>query len=229
MTTKPHHDIRSLATDARRVLDAAQADVGDKSFAKYVDKPSLAALLHDVEALEAGVGGRAARHHGQVAAGAHTAQIRANIAGVVEHAREQAHLAFPSDTAMQHAFGVGARLVLSSTNAMADVADGLLASAAAHASEAKKVGLDAHGVHDLEAMLHALHGADLAHVHAETARHTTATTLDSLAHKVSAEVAWIRRAAHFAFAADQTRLDRYAHTLPRHAITPRATTTTPAH
>ena len=226
MTTKPHDDVASIAIDARRVHDAA-ANQKNKEFEQRLQKHELAKFLADITALEGGDGARTTTLHAKVAAGVHVAEIRAGIFEVARNAREDAVLAFPKDHAMQHAFGVGVHASPSSTREIRELAEALLAAAAAHPKEAAKVGLDHHGVHDLETKLHALDGADLAHVHAATSRHTNSTHVDSLAHAVSAEAARIRRIAHRVFRDQPDALAPFARTLPRHAIAPRTHVTAP--
>jgi hypothetical protein len=109
----------------------------------------------------------------------------------------------------------------------------LLASAAEDPAAAAKAGLDKHAVHDLENLLHALEGADNAHVVAKAQRHDAATHTDSLAHVVSSEAAHIRFVARRFFHADAAHVEKYHSTLPRHAVAHRSrlapeTTTKPA-
>ncbi|HEY1960247.1 MAG TPA: hypothetical protein VGH28_31775 [Polyangiaceae bacterium] len=227
MTTKPHDDVASIALDARRVHDAAVVHQKNKEFSKRLAPHELAKMLADIVALEHGDGARTTTLHERVAAGVHVAEIRAGVLGVARDVKEDAVLAFPKDAAMQHAFGVGVHASPSSTREIRELAESLLAAAAAHPKEGAKIGLDYHGVHDLETMVHALDGADLAHVHAATSRHTNATHVDSLAHVVSAEASRIRRIAHRVLRDEPDALAAFARTLPRHAIAPRTHVTAP--
>lgn len=221
MTTRPKNDPASIALDARRVLDAAREDEADASFRKRVSKHELDGFAANIAALEAADGARTTTLHAQVAAGAHAAKARASLLGFLHDVRDDAKLSFPSDAALLHAFGVGASVAASSSMEVRHLAEEVLATAAAHPKEAAAIGLDTKGVHHLEDLVHALDGADLAHVHTATGRHVSTTTSDSLAHVVSAEAAHVRLAARRVFRADEARLARYARTLPRHAIVAR--------
>ncbi len=221
MATAPHHDSASIAIDARRILDAGRAALHDAEFKKRVTKHELDGFEADIAKLEGGAGSRSTTLHAQVAAGVHAATARAALIVFFADARDDAKLAFPADKAMQHAFGVGVSPSPGSTTEVRHEAEVLLASAAAHKAEAKEVGLDAHGVHHLEDLVHALDGADLAHVHAATNRHTNATSTNSLAHAVSAEAAHVRLVARRVYRKEPDKLAPFARTLPRKAVTPR--------
>src|SRR5437660_1257305 len=103
MTTKPNHDAQSIATDAKRILSAARADVSDKRFAKYVTKHELDVFAANVAALESGEGARSVALHAQVAAGEHAAKGRAPIVRLLRDVRDDAKLRFPQELALQHA------------------------------------------------------------------------------------------------------------------------------
>jgi hypothetical protein len=221
------HDAQSIATDAQRVLAAAQADLSDKRFAKYVKKHELDVFAANIAGLTAGEGARSIKLHAQVAAGVHAAEVRAPIVRLLSDVREEAKLRFPKDVALQHAFGVGTKVNEASTSSVTHAAHQLLAAHEAHPKEAATVGVDAKVVHHLEDVLHALDGADLAHVQAASDRHDASTTTDSLAHLVTSETAHLRLVAHHVFKDDAAKLDRYARTLPRHEVKPRAKVATP--
>jgi hypothetical protein len=227
MTTAPHHDVASICLDARRVLDAGRTALHDADFKKRVSKHELDVFQANIEKLEAGSGARSTSLHSQVAAGVHAATARAALIAFFADVRDDAKLAFPSDKAMQHAFGVGVSPSPGSTSEVRHEADVLLASAAAHKAEAKEVGLDTSGVHHLEDLVHALDGADLAHVHATTSRHSNTTATDSQAHLVSAEAAHLRLVARRVYRGQDGKLTPFARTLPRRAITPRQGDTPP--
>jgi hypothetical protein len=222
MTTKPSSDIRSICLDARRILDAAREDLSNDEFKRRITATELDELAANVTSLEAGEGLRSTTLHTKVSAGVHAAKARAAILHLLADVRDDAKILFRDNEGMRHLFGVGAMISGASTREVRHIADTLLAAAASHPDEAAKVGLDANGVHALEDMVHALDGADLAHVHATTARHGNTVHVDSLAHAVSSEVAHLRLIARRVFRRDETRLGRYARTLPRHAVTPRA-------
>ena len=228
MSTKPTHDTESIVLDGRRIHDAALAAAKtNHAFSRRLQPHELAAFDANLRALEAGAGARTATLADKVAAGVHVAEARASVMSFARDVAEDAHIEFPNDATLQHAFGVGLSTSPASTSEVRDRGDSLLAAAAAHPKEAAKLGLDHHGVHDLEAMLHALEGADLAHVHAATKRHTLTTHTDSLAHVVSSETARLRRIARRVLKSDADALAAFAHTLPRHAITPRTHVTAP--
>lgn len=222
MSTKPTNDVASIALDARRVLEAAREDAHDAEFRKRIGRHELDAFAQDLDALEAGDGARTTRLHAKVAAGAHVAEARASILHVASDVRDDVKLSFPEDAALQHAFGVGLSASASSTAEMRHLGHTLLDAASAHPEAAAKVGLDAHGVRDLEQLLEALDGADHAHVLATTARHDNSTATDSLAHKVAHEAAHLRLVARRVFKRDPSKLDRYKCTLPRRAVVHRA-------
>jgi hypothetical protein len=231
MTTKPHHDVRSIAIDARRVLDAARSDLADKAFKKYATKSELDGLEANIVGLESGDGARSARLHAQVEAGVHTATARSALYSQLIDLRDDAKIHFADDLALQHAFGVGARFSAASTAEVRHMADVMIEAVHAHPKQAATLGFDAKGLHKLEDLIHAVDGADLAHVHAVTARHTTTTSTDSLAHLVSAEVAHLRLIARRVFRGNEDALSRYDRTLPRREVVPRtkpAAPTTPA-
>jgi hypothetical protein len=73
----------------------------------------------------------------------------------------------------------------------------------------------------------ALEGADQAHVEAGTTRHSDALTTAVLMHDVRAETARIRLTALRLYHGDQAKLDAFAPTLPRYAITPKVPVLTP--
>ncbi len=227
MPTKPKHDYRSIAVDARHIHDAALEDLRDPQFKKRVSKHDCDTLSTSINALELAEGGTSSTLHVQVEAGVHAAQARAAVISFLRDVRDDARLAFPGNEALLHAFGVGANPQTSSTASTRHAADALLAAAHAHPTEAAKVGLDKAGVRQLEDVVHALDGADLAHVHTQTARHENSAHTDSLAHAVSAQVAHIRVAARRVFRDDATRLARYETTLPRHEVIPRHPKVTP--
>ncbi len=122
---------------------------------------------------------------------------------------------------MLGAFAVGMAVSWDSTAQVKEILHVLLEGAHDHPAEAKKLGLDAHGVHDVEHMLTSLDGLDLAHLAAATARHTNSTTTDSLAHAVTHESAHLRLIARRVWKSDEAKLARYKSTLPRHEVKPR--------
>ena len=227
MTTKPTHNAQSIATDARRVLAVAQDDASDKAFAKYLTKHELDGFASNIAALEAGTGARSVALHTQVEAGVHAAKARAPLVQRLFDAREDAKLRFPGNVPLQHAFGVGAKIHAISTPSVSLGAHQLLAAIEAHPKEAATIGLDAKAVHVLEDMLHALEGADEAHVQATNDRHDSTTSTESLMHLVASETAHLRSIAHRVFHDDPAKLARYDRTLPRHAVTPRAKVAVP--
>jgi hypothetical protein len=222
MSTKPTHSAGEIAADARHVLASAKEDVHDKEFSKRIAKGELASFEHEIESLEGGAGARSPRLHAKVAAGAHVALARSQVHDVIENIREDAKVFFPKNDDILGAFGVGMNVSWDSTPQVKEAIQSLLESAHDHAAEAKKVGLDAHGVHDLEHMKEALDGLDLAQVHASTARHTNTTATESLAHAVAHEAAHLRLVARRVFRSDEAKLARYKSTLPRHEVKPRA-------
>ncbi|MFI5301226.1 MAG: hypothetical protein ACHREM_24340 [Polyangiales bacterium] len=228
MTTKPHSDIRSIAVDARRILDAARADLANASFKKYVSKSELDGFEANIVGLESGDGARTARLHSQVEAGVHAAQARAAVITLLSNIRDDVKIHFPDDHVLHRAFGVGARCSGASTAEVRHLADVIVESVHEHPKAAGAVGLDIKGLHKFEDLIHALDGADLAHVHAVTSRHQATTGTDSLAHLVSAEVAHLRLVARRVFRADEEKLARYDRTLPRHAVVPRSKAAAPS-
>jgi hypothetical protein len=218
MTTKPNHDAGAVAEDARNVLSAIRGDLHEKEIAKRLTKHELDGFEQDIAALEAGLGARSTRLHAQVEAGVHVAEARAGILHLGKAIREDIAIAFPTNPALQHAFGVGAHVSPDSTASVKTFALSLLSSAHAHHAEAAKVGLDTHAVHDLEHMIHALDGVHDAHVAAAMNRHDDATATDSLLHKVMHEAAHLRLVARRAFIDDETKRSHYASKLPRHAV-----------
>jgi hypothetical protein len=222
MTTRPKHDVASIATDASRVHDVALDDLDQKAFAARIDKHELAVLAANIAKLKLGAAAQTTKLTAQVAAGAHTAQIRAALAEVCRDVRDTAQLdlAAEDDAArsLQHAFGLGVTLNETSTSSVEHFGHLLLAAAQQHPTAAHRVHLDKQGMHHLSDLLHALEGADTAHVKTQAQRHTATTALDSLAHLVSAEAAHIRFVAKRVFRTDPDRLTRYASTLPRHQV-----------
>jgi hypothetical protein len=224
MRTLQAHDAASIALDARRVLDASRAALHDPPFKARVTKHELDVFQANIEKVDAGDGARGTTLHAQVAAGAHTAVARAALITVFGDVRDDAKLAFPKDKPMQHAFGVGAHYSAASTSEVRHVAESLVAAAGQHKAEAKEIGLDTAAVHHLEDLMDALDGADIAHVHTVTNRHTNSTATDSQVHVVSAETAHLRLVAHRVYRNDEAKLAPFASTLPRRAVTPRTPT-----
>ncbi len=222
MTTKPTHDTTSIAQDAIRLVETAREDLTNKAFAKFVSKRELDVLLANAEALARGVGGRTDVLAAQIGAGSHAADVRASLAEACRAIHAEADLVFEKSEPLRRAFGYGIALDESSTASVEHFAHALLASADAHHKEAAEVHLDKHGVHHLEDLLHALVGADVAHVKAKSKRHDHATELDSLAHLVTAGASHVRYVARRVLRHDEKALARYASTLPRHAIKPRS-------
>lgn len=218
MTARPHHDAASILTDGRRLLALAREDVAQADFAARLGAHELDDFASALDALERGDGARSATLHAKVAAGVQAAHARAALLAVLLDVRDDAKIRFGSDAQLQHAFGVGATPNAASTSQVRRLADEVLAAAAAHPSEASQLGLDEHGLHALEDLVHALDGADVAHQAAASNRHTNATALDSLAHRVAAEAAHLRLVARRVFRSDKPRRDRYAPTLPRHEV-----------
>jgi hypothetical protein len=227
MSTRPKNDSASTALDARRVLVLAREDSKNKQFSARVSKHELDVLDTKIAALESGAGARTARLTAQVAAGVQAAEARAAIVDVLQDVRDDAKIAFPDDHVLQHAFGVGTHPSSGSTSSVSHAAHQILAAVVEHPKEAAKIGLDAKGVHHLEELVHALEGSDVAHAKAQNARHDNTTATDALTHDVAASVAHIRLIARRVFRDDQAHLDRYATTLPRHAVVPRAEKATP--
>lgn len=221
MPTRPKNDRRSIAIDARRVLDAAREDLNDTLLRKRVSKHECDVFEANIVALEQHEAGSTTSLQEHVEAGVHAAHARAATVVFLRDTRDDARITFPNDPALQHAFGFGATPDAGSTAAVRHTADTILAAAHAHPTEAAKIGLDRNGIHHLEDLIHALDGADLAHVHTASARHTNTVHTDSLAHLVAAEAAHIRLAARRVFRDDPTRLVRYDRTLPRHEVVPR--------
>lgn len=222
MSTRPKHDAAAIATDAKRVLAAAREDVADKDFAKRITKSELDGFEANIVKLESGEGARSTTLHAQVSAGAHVAAARGALFHKIEDVRDDVKIDFPSDKALQHAFGVGAIVHPGTTSSVLHAAHDILAAVEAHPKEAAKIGLDGKGLHHFEDLVHAVDGSELAHVKAATARHDNTTATDSLAHAVAAEAAHVRLVARRVFRTDDKRLHRYDSTLPRHVITPRA-------
>lgn len=221
MSTRPKNDPANIAKDARQVLHAAQEDAHHKEFSARVSKHELNAFAHDIEALESGNAARTTRLHAKVAAGVHVAEVRANILHVASDVRDDVKIHFPGEDALAHQFGVGFQESGGSTTEVRELAHTLIDAAHARPDVAKKVGLDAHGIHDLEHMIAAIDAAEHAHVLATTRRHDASTATDSLAHKVQHEAAHLRLIARRVFKTDASKLDRYKSTLPRHEVTPR--------
>ena len=222
MSTKPVHSVADIAADARHVIAMAKEDVSDKEFGKRVAKGELAAFEHQIEQLETNAGARSPRLHAKVAAGAHVAVARAQAHEVVENVREDAKVFFGKNDDVLGAFAVGMNVSWDSTAQVKEILHVLLEGARDYPTEAKKLGLDTHGVHDVEHMLTALDGLDLAQLAATTARHTNSTATDSLAHAVAHESAHLRLIARRVFKHDDAKLARYKSTLPRHEVKPRA-------
>lgn len=222
MSTSRHHDTASIALDARRVYEAAKEDARDKEFQKRLAPHELEQFAKDIDALEAGDAARTSKLTAKVAAGVHVAEARAAIMHVASDVRDDVKIAFPSDAALQHAFGVGMHASPGSTTEVKALALALLEAAHDHPADAKKVGLDSHGVHDLEHLVHALEGADHAHVQAATNRHATTTATDSVAQAVIREAAHLRLIARRVYKHDDAKLARYKSTLPRHEVKHRA-------
>lgn len=227
MTTKPHHTYEAIATDAERLAAAAEADLGDKTFAKHVDAHELAHLRADAGRLKGGAASSTTKLHEQVGAGVHVAKACAALAETCRSIRDAAELEWLADAKTQdetkaRKFGYGRVLDASSVASVEGFAHALLASAAEDPKDAAKVHLDGKGVHHVEDMLHALVGADVTHAATKANRHDASTALDSLAHAVLAESAHVRFVARRVFRGDETKLSHYASTLPRHAVKPRS-------
>jgi len=221
MPTKPKNDYRSIAIDARHALGSAREDISDVHFRKHISKRECDQLDANIVALEQSESAATTSLQLQVEAGVHAANARAGAISFLRDTRDDARIAFPNDPALQRAFGFGATPNIGSTSEVRHALDTILAAAHAHPTEAAKIGLDRAGIHLLEDLIHALDGADLAHVHTASARHTNSAHTDSLAHLVAAEAAHIRLAARRVFRNDATRLARYDRTLPRHEVVPR--------
>ncbi len=221
MTTQAKHDTASIALDARRVLEAVRQDAHHKEFSARLTKHEADAFERDIDALEAGDASRTTRHHAQVAAAVHVAEARASIIHLASDIRDDIKIHFSGNTELHHEFSVGMNVSGGSTSEVRALAHVLLDAAHAHPAEAKKVGLDTHGVHDLERLIHALDGADHAHISAATNRHDSTITTLALQHAVLKEAAHLRLIARRVFKDDPKQLARYESTLPRHAITPR--------
>ena len=222
MSTKPKHDTSSIIQDAEHVLAAAKEDEAQKEFRARITKHDLDLFEANLDALKSALGGRSHAALMRVKAGVHAAEARAALVDRLHDVRDDAKLAFPDDVELQHAFGAGAMLRGDSTREVEDLAHAILAAAHANPEAAKKLHLDGHGIHVLEDLLHALEGAELAHVRAASNRHEASTTADSLAHLVAATAAHVRLAARRVFRHDEAKLARYAPTLPRHEVKPRA-------
>lgn len=225
MTTKPHHDHASIATDAAHVVAQARRD--EKALAKYLGKHELDELASNIERLRADEGGQSAKLHAQVSAGVHAAEARAPIVAMLRDVRDDAVLLL-TDDAHKRAFGFGRKVNAASSEDVRSAAHEVLAAAEAHPKEAAAIHLDHKALHHLEDMLHALDGADAAHVESMHERHAGTASFDSLAHKVSAEVAHVRRIAQRVFRGDESKLAAYASTLPRHKVKPRQPKPAPA-
>lgn len=227
MTTRPHHTYEAIATDAERLAAAAEADLGDKQFAKHVDAHELAQLRADANKLKAGAASSTTKLQEQVGAGAHVAKACAALAETCRSIRDAAALEWlaepkSKDESKARKFGYGQVLDASSLASVEGFAHALLASAEADPKDGAKVHLDAKGIHHVEDMLHALVGADVMHAKAKANRHDASTALDSLAHAVLAETAHVRFVARRVFRGDETKLAHYASTLPRHTVKPRS-------
>lgn len=218
MPTKPIHDIQSIIMDAERVLACAEQDQSDKAFASRAGHRELVQFANQIATLKESAGDTTLALHAQVEAGEHAASIRAPIAILLRDVRDDAKLAFAGKDALLRAFGVGASFNAASTSSIEAAGHALLRAQQEHPAEAAKIHFDTKTVHHLEDMLHALERADIAHVAAMNERHGRTTAIESLANAVAAKTAHIRLAAKRAFRADAARLDRYASTLPRHAV-----------
>jgi hypothetical protein len=221
MPTRPAHSVSAIALDSRRVLDALQNDAHDPEIKKRIGAREIATFAANLAALEAGESAKSTTLHLQVASGAHAGEIRARVLAFLANVRDDVKIFCPNDSETQHAFGVGAHPSPDSTSQVRHVAMDVLSAAHASPAHAKLVGLDAHGLHTLEDLIHSLDGADLAHVHTATGRHTNKTQTDSLAHLVSAETAHVRLVVSRVYRDDAAKLAPYARTLPRHEVTPR--------
>lgn len=221
MPTRPKNDPRSIAIDARRVLGAARTDLSNAKFVARITRHELDGFEVNIVALEHGEGARSETLHSKVSAGSHVATARGALLTFLHDVRDDAKLSFPADTALLHAFGVGAQPSPGSTAQVRSLADDVHEAAVKHPAEAAAVGLGDEGLHHLEDLIHAVDGTDLAHVQAATGRHTNSTHTDSLAHLVAAEAAHIRLAARRVFRDDEARRAPYARTLPRHEVVSR--------
>jgi hypothetical protein len=63
MPTRPKNDARSIATDARRVLDAARGALKDDAFKARASKREIDAFEVNIAGLEAGDGARTCSLH----------------------------------------------------------------------------------------------------------------------------------------------------------------------
>src|SRR5690349_4130270 len=104
MPTEPRNDARSIAADARRVLDLAREDLANADFKARISKHELDAFEVMIAQLEAGDGARSSTLHSKVAAGVHVAEARAALFSFLADVRDDAKLHF-ADKNLQRAFG----------------------------------------------------------------------------------------------------------------------------
>jgi hypothetical protein len=228
MTTKPMRTYATIATDARRVHDAALSDQKVAAFRKRVSARELGELLANLEALENESGATTSLLHAQVASGVHEAKARAALALTLSDVRDDAKLAFRGNAPLQAAFGVGATIAGDSSRGLRHLAETVLATASKYPTEAARIGLDKPGLRHLGELVDALDGAGLEHARVRTDRHDAATSASALAHTVAAEVAHVRLAARRVFRGNEAKLAAYASIAPRHTPTPRAKAKAPA-
>ena len=227
MPTRPKNDPTSIATDGRHVHQLSNEDAADPNFKKRISAHERTVFGANIDLLAQSDADSKIFLHAQVEAGVHVAHARSRVVAMLKDIRDDAKLGLTDNAEIQHAFGLGANLHPTSTPQVRHLATEALRAAHKHPDAAAKVGLDTHGIHLLEDLIHALDGAELAHAHAISERHSNTVHLDSLAHLVSAEAAHIRLAARRVFREDPVRLARYDRTLPRHAVEHRTTEPTP--
>jgi hypothetical protein len=223
MTTKPTHDYESISRDALHLAAVAEEDVHDKAFAEHVDKHEIDVFAANARKLKAGAAAQTNKLHEQVGAGVHVAVALAALATATRAIRNRAELLYLTndesrDETAAKSFGWGHTLDATSMSSVESLALAQIDAAKADPKKGAKVHLDTKGIHHLEAMLSAVEGTDIAHTKTRTNRHDATTAVQSLAHLVIAEASHLRFVAHRVYAGDESKLARYASTLPRHEV-----------
>jgi len=213
---RPHFTTATIVLEGNRIALAVEKDLPD--FKTRLASHELEAFKANVGLLAAGEGARTELLAFKVESGVHVAEARARIMHFATNVALDAHIVYKDEPAKQKEFGVGVHTSGGSTTEVRARAELLLAAAAKHPKDAAKVGLDHHGVHSLEELVHALDGADAAHVAATSQRHTETTHTDSLLHAVLAEIAHLRLIARRVFRDDPAKLEAYHSKLPRHEV-----------
>lgn len=238
--THPRHDEADLIADARLVYTAAKKKLADfvnadvKRKAKRVTAAGLTQYLALIAKAQAAHAGQPTRVGAVKTATASEASLRKQIATAGRGVRDDVKESYPSNVALQEAFGRGFELQATVTSSVLDFAD-LLAEAYNDPKQralAEDAGVTAETMSALATLRTSLAEADTTQNATLNARKGGTASKGMVFSKLEAQTAYIRGVANRLYATSPAKRKAFQSTVPRKItkkrVKPASSTGTPS-